>query len=29
MNRRADPESISFTVVPKTLLADYLEGRIV
>jgi len=29
MNRRADPESISFTVVPKTRLADYLEGRIV
>jgi len=29
MNRRADPESISFTMVPQTRLADYLEERIV
>jgi len=29
MNRRADPGSITHTVVPETRLADYLEERIV
>jgi hypothetical protein len=28
MNRRADPESITYTVIPQTPLADYLEERI-
>ncbi len=29
MNRRADPGSITYTVIPQTRLADYLEERIV
>ena len=29
MNSRADPGSITSTVIPQTRLADYLEGRIV
>ncbi len=29
MNRRADPGSITYTVIPQTRLADYLEVRIV
>ena len=29
MNRRADPGSISSTVIPQARLADYLEGRVV
>ena len=28
MNRRAEPDSISETVVPRTLLEDYVGGRI-
>ena len=28
-NRRADPGAITYTVVPQTRLAGYLEGRIV
>ena len=29
MNRRADPGSITSTVIPQTRLAEYLDGRIV
>jgi len=29
MNRRADPGSITYTVVPEMRLADYLEERVV
>ncbi len=29
MNRRADPGSITSTVIPQARLADYLDGRIV
>jgi len=28
MNRRAEPKSISYTMIPQARLADYLEGRI-
>ena len=28
MNRRAEPDSISETVIPRTLLEDYVGGRI-
>ena len=29
MNRRADPETISYTMIPQTQLAEYLERRMV
>jgi hypothetical protein len=29
MNRRADPGSITCTVIPETRLADYLAGWVV
>ena len=29
MNRRADPDAISYTMIPRTRLAEYLERRMV